>query len=326
MQDHSASYKKASRSSLLLQKLENLKIFPDPQNDPNNFYTVTHEITSDPFFSRYSCIHSPSQGQQELILFKKSSFYQSDYENLEISCEKLLNFPHENIVRVFKVLRTEGSFQVFTEVSGQKTLKDVLKNNRIPFGPALTFATQILKALMHLQKLGIPAKHLAETDVFLIKNSLKIAVSAVFFKESGNFLQEGETTVNPEVFTFGLVLIKLFIAPVSFFSLEEAFIRLEQLKIDPQDLKFIKKMMKSRRKQPTLREVSLYNWNTSCPSFFAKDFSKELNEIEKISEEASSSLLESWDFSNELESAGIHQVSKIEKSLVLATMESWTSN
>lgn len=328
MQELGENLKHAKRSNLLSQKLENLKIFPDFNEDPKNFYTITHEMPSDQNMKKFSCLHSYSKTPNELILFKKSCFYKSDYEELEKSCEKLLNFSHENIVKLTNLIKTEESLQVFTESCGSKTLSEILKTNRIPFGPALTFANQISRALLHMQKLGISGKYISESDIFLIKNSLKVSITCSIPKDKNEFMLDFQQSKHPEVFSLGIILIKLFTAPSNFLSIEEGLEKLEVMKVDSQDIKYLMKMVKGKRKQPTLMEVLMHAWNNSASSFFSKEFSKELNDIEKISEEVSSSLLESWDFSDDenYSKNDTNFVSKHERSIVLPTMESLTSN
>lgn len=320
--------KSAQRGNLLLQESQKMKIFPNLVEDPKNFYTVSSEIYSDGTMNKFLCVHSFGNDPQEVILIKKSCFYKSDYEDLEVCCGKLLNFSHENIVKITNLIKTEGSLQVFTEPCGLKTLSSVLNTSRIPFGPALTFATQITKALLHMQKLGISGKNISENDIFIIKNSLKVSISCMIPKEKNDFLLDFSQSKHPEVFSLGIILIKLFIAPTNFTTIEEGLEKLELMKVDSQDIKYLMKMVKGKRKQPTLMEVSMHAWNTSSSSFFSKEFSKELNEIEKISEEVSSSLLESWDFSedDEYSKNDLNLVSKNEKSIALPTMESLTGN
>lgn len=314
-QDQLLSISKVSRP------VQGLKIFPNLKQDPYNFFTLFSQFSSNSLYSRYSCLHSISSKMQDLLVFKKSSMSVSEIQNLINNCEKLSNFDNEHIVKIISVSENNESVFIVTEVCGNRTLKDILENNKIPVGPAFAFARQIMQGLLQLQKFGLCGKFLTASDIFLVQNSLKISISATIFKNPENFPQNLQVYPNPEVWCLGSLILQLLNAPIKtsegYLDIEE----LSQVKIDTQDLKCLRKMLRTGNKRPSLLEVVHFNWN-SCV------YHNKFNDIEKISEvsESFSAVAEIWNESQESSQGSCDAVPKsIEKSLVLQTMESLTN-
>ena len=308
-------------SNKLALPVQGLKIFPNLQRNPYNFFTIFSELSSGPLFCRYSCLHSISGKPQDLLVFKKSAMSVTEAQNLFDNCEKLSNFDSQHVVKVLSVTDNAESVFVVTEVCGTRTLKEILENNKIPAGPAFAFARQIMQGLLQLQKLGLPGKSLDSTDVFLVKNSLKISISATVFKASELTTEDLHTYSNPEVWCLGALILQLLNAPTRINQVKLGLEKLSNAKLDSEDLKYLTKMLKAKKKRPSLTEVVQYNWN-SCVNH------NKFSEIEKISEvsESLSAFPESWLESEELSQVSFDGVPKnMEKSLVLQTMESLTN-
>ena len=269
---------------------------------PDTFsYSLGVKITSNSIINRYSCIQSQSGQIKEALIIKKSAIFQTDCEKLIENSIKLSQFSNENIVKILYVSEDKDYVKIVTDHCGNKSLDEVTQDNKIPFGPALTFIMQIMQGVIQFHKLGIILKHLTDKDVFLVNNSVKISISATIQKMSEFDPPDFEVDPKNDVWSLGVIFMKLLLAPYPVKSIEDGIEKLDSLKIHQEDIINIKNFFKPLFKRPSLNEVFHYRWQSS--TFTPSEYQNKNYVIEKISEELS----ENFSFEDD-------QSSRIEKS------------
>jgi hypothetical protein len=268
-----------------LLRFENQKT-STPTSPDTLSYSLTGKISSYSTINRYSCIQSNSGQLKEAIIIKKSTLFQTDCEKLIENTLKVSQFCQENIVKVLFVSEDKDYVKIVTDPCGEKSLDDVTSNNKIPFGPALTFIKQIMQGIMQFHKLGVILKHLTEKDVFLVNNSVKISVSAMVQKMSEFDPPDFEVNLKNDVWSLGVIFLKLLLAPYELKSIQDGLEKLDQLKLHEDDCKNIKNFFKPLFQRPGLPEVIQYKWQSSSSSPDFRTGNKNYI-IEKISEEIS---------------------------------------
>ena len=257
---------------------------------PDTFsYSLGAKITSNSIINRYFCIQSQSGELKEALIIKKSALIQTDCENLIETSIKLSQFSNENIIKVLYVSEDRDYVKIVTDHCGDKSLDEVTQDNKIPFGPALTFILQIMQGVAQFHKQGIILKHLTDKDVFLVNNSVKISISATIQKMSEFDPPDFEVNPKNDVWSLGVIFIKLLLAPYPIKSIEDGLEKLDSLKIHQDDVINIKNFFKPLFKRPSLNEVFQYRWQSST---YAQSEYQNKNKnyvIERISEELSES-------------------------------------
>lgn len=275
-----------------LLKFDDPKSSTQPSPD-GTYYTLGHKLSSYSLINRFTCTYNQSSQAKEAIIIRKSAILTKDYEKLIENSSKVSQFQCENIVSVFYVAEDKDFIKIITEACGEKTLESLALSTKIPFGPAITFIKQIMQGVMQFHKLGIIIKYLTEKDIYLISNSVKISVSATVPKGSQFDAPDFENSLKNDVWNIGVLLLKLLFAPYELKSIEEGLIKLENLKLHPDDIKNIKSMFKPLFQRPSLPEIIQFKWQSilvNTQSLDSRSKSKQNYVIEKISEELSEGL------------------------------------
>ena len=269
-----------------LLRFENQKTSTPSSPDTFN-YSLGAKIVTNSIINRYSCIQSQSGLIKEALIIKKSALFQTDCKKLIENSVKLSQFPSENLIKVLFVSEDRDYVKIVTDHCGNKSLDEVAQDNKIPFSPALTFIKQIMQGVMQFHKLGIILKHLTEKDVFLVNNSVKISISATIQKMSEFDPPDFEVNPKNDVWSLGVIFIKLLLAPSPVKSIQDGIERLELLKLHQDDIINIKNFFKPLFQRPSLNEVFQYRWQSSTLVSTEYQNKNKNYVIEKISEELS---------------------------------------